>query len=163
MNVTMRQAAPEDVQAVSAILHEAAHWLEQIGQPMWRSGELSETNLAREIDQFYLAEVDQKSIGTLKFQMEDSLFGPDHPEPDTAYVHRIALRRSFAGQGICHAMISWAARHAHLLGKKYLRLDCEATRPRLRAVYETFGFAHHSDMRMGPYLVARYEYKIPAS
>ena len=35
------------------------------------------------------------------------------------------------------------------LGFRYLRLDCVAT-PRLRAVYERFGFEHHSDRQVGP-------------
>ncbi|MEH2214010.1 MAG: hypothetical protein V7K84_25930, partial [Nostoc sp.] len=42
----------------------------------------------------------------------------------------------------------------------YLRLDCDASRPRLRAVYERFGFRHHSDKQVGAYFVSRYEYKI---
>jgi hypothetical protein len=41
-----------------------------------------------------------------------------------------------------------------------LRLDCEASRPRLRAVYEGFGFRHHSDRQVGPYFVSRYEYAL---
>jgi hypothetical protein len=35
-------------------------------------------------------------------------------------------------------------------------LDCEASRPRLRAVYERFGFRHLDDRQVGPYYVSRY-------
>jgi hypothetical protein len=41
-----------------------------------------------------------------------------------------------------------------------VRLDCEASRPRLRAIYDQFGFIHHSDRKVGPYLVSRYEYDV---
>ena len=54
----------------------------------------------------------------------------------------------------------WAVEQARLLGREYLRLDCEASRARLRAVYERFGFVHHSDRKVGPYCVARYEYRV---
>ena len=30
----------------------------------------------------------------------------------------------------------------------------------LRAVYEHFGFKHHSDRQVGPYFVSRYEYDV---
>ena len=53
-----------------------------------------------------------------------------------------------------------AVARARLLGRDYLRLDCEASRMRLRTVYETFGFRHHSDRQVGPYFVSRYEYEV---
>ena len=38
--------------------------------------------------------------------------------------------------------------------------NTEASRARLRAMYEEFGFRHHSDWQAGPYYVARYEYRV---
>jgi hypothetical protein len=35
-----------------------------------------------------------------------------------------------------------------------------ASLPKLRAVYERFGFVHHSDRQVGPYFVSRYEYRV---
>jgi hypothetical protein len=46
------------------------------------------------------------------------------------------------------------------LGRRYLRLDCEASRTRLRAVYERIGFRFHSDKQVGSYFIARYEYDV---
>jgi hypothetical protein len=46
------------------------------------------------------------------------------------------------------------------LPRRYLRLDCEASRPRLRAFYESFGFRYHSDKHVGPYHVSRYEFDV---
>lgn len=48
----------------------------------------------------------------------------------------------------------------HTLGLRYLRLDCEASRARLRALYERIGFRFHSNKLVGPYFVARYEYDV---
>jgi orotate phosphoribosyltransferase len=57
-------------------------------------------------------------------------------------------------------MLRWAVERARTLGRRYLRLDCEASRARLRKVYEQFGFRHHSGRHVGPYFVSRYEYEI---
>ena len=59
------------------------------------------------------------------------------------------------------ALLEWAVREARRLGRRALRLDCEASRASLRAVYERFGFRYHSDRHVGPYHVARYEYPLP--
>jgi hypothetical protein len=47
---------------------------------------------------------------------------------------------------------------ARAIGKRYLRLDCDANRVKLRALYEAFGFRLHSFRQVQSYYVARYEY-----
>jgi GNAT superfamily N-acetyltransferase len=96
----------------------------------------------------------------VKFQLEDTLFWPDVPRGQSAFVHRLAVRRQFAGGVVSTVLLDWAVGRARTLGKTYLRLDCEASRLRLRAVYERFGFRHHSDRQVGANFVARYEYEI---
>lgn len=127
---------------------------------MWRDGELTDESIRADIagGLFYIAESDLEAAGTIKFQLQDALFWPDVPQDESAFVHRLAVRRKFAGCGISGAMLQWAVDRARSLGRRYLRLDCEAARPRLRAVYERFGFRHHSDRRVGPYFVALYEF-----
>jgi hypothetical protein len=58
-------------------------------------------------------------------------------------------------------MLQWAVKQAATLGRSYLRLDCEADRKPLRAIYERFGFRLHSYRDVGPYHLSRYEYLIP--
>ena len=81
---------------------------------------------------FCLAYYDGEPAGTIKFQLEDPRFWPDCPGNHAAYVHRIAVRRRFAGKGVSTGMLSWAVSHAAALGRSYLRLDCEADRRELR-------------------------------
>ena len=160
--ISVRRANPEDVQTALDILTEAAAWVESAGAPMWRDGELTAAGVAQEVAarQFYLAEANFEAAGTIKFQLEDKLFWPDVPQEESAYIHRLAVRRKFAGAGVSIAMLRWAVKRARGLERRYLRLDCEAHRPRLRAFYERFGFRHHSDRRVGPYFVSRYEYTL---
>jgi GNAT superfamily N-acetyltransferase len=163
MSVTIRLATPADTEEVSGILTEAARWLEQGGRVMWRDSELLPERIAADVAEglFFIAEQDGVPAGTVKFQLEDPLFWPDEPVGEAAYVHRLAVRREYAGHGVSQALLAWAAERAGSLNRRYLRLDCEASRPKLRAVYERFGFRHHSDRQVGPYHVARYQYEIP--
>ncbi len=159
MSVTIRPATLADTATVSAILTEAARWLELGGQVMWRDSELRPERIATDVAEglFFIAEQGGVPAGTVKFQLEDALFWPDQPMGEAAYVHRLAVRREFAGRGVSQALLTWAVERARALNRRYLRLDCEASRPKLRAVYERFGFKHHSDRQVGPYFVARYE------
>lgn len=156
---TIVQALPREAEIVSGILLEAADWLRARDIPMWRSDELSPERIATDVAEghFYLARCGDEAAGTIKFQLRDTLFWPDTPADEAAFVHRLAVRRAFAGGELSALLLRWAAERARNAGRRFLRLDCEAARPRLRAVYERCGFQHHSDRQVGPYFVSRYE------
>jgi GNAT superfamily N-acetyltransferase len=99
-------------------------------------------------------------VGTVKFQLQDDLFWPDLPADEASFVHRLAVRRSHAGGTVSSALLRWAVERARSYHRRFLRLDCDAARPKVRAVYERFGFRYHSDRQVGPYLVARYQYEV---
>jgi GNAT superfamily N-acetyltransferase len=157
--ITISQALPAETESVSSILLEAAQWLRERGIPMWRGDELSAERIESDVAEgyFFLARRGGEAAGTIKFQLQDTLFWPDTPEDEAAFVHRLAVRRAFAGGQLSALLLSWAAERAMGLGRRFLRLDCEASRPRLKAVYERCGFRHHSDRQVGPYFVSRYE------
>ena len=158
----IRQATPRDIEVVSDILKEAARWLEQAGAPLWQQEELEPASIGADVRAglFFLAEHSGKAAGTVKFQLEDPLFWPDVPPQEAAYIHRLAVRRAYAGTGLSATLLRWAVERAQALRLRYLRLDCVASRPRLRAVYERLGFEHHSDRQVGPYFVSRYQYDV---
>lgn len=163
MTVTIRQAQPSDAAIVEAMLTEAARWVDALGEVMWDTGELSSERIAAETasGQFFLAVADGEPAGAIRFQLEDTLFWPDLPDPgSSAFVHRLVVRRRYKGQGISTALLQWAVEHARSLGRSHLRLDCDKSRPKLRALYEGFGFQFHSFRQVGPYYVARYEYPL---
>ncbi|MEO0377975.1 MAG: GNAT family N-acetyltransferase [Cyanobacteria bacterium P01_A01_bin.17] len=160
--ITVRQATLEDLPIVAAILEEAASWLEQRNMALWGDDEISLQVLRPDVQSglFHLAICGSSVVGVVKFQTEDLLFWPDIPHQDSAFIHRLAVRRSFSGGSVSVALMQWAVDHSRKLGKRYLRLDCEADRQPLRLVYERFGFWHHSDKQVGPYFVARYEREV---
>jgi len=158
--ILIRQAIRDDAAPVAAVLVEAAQWVQRLdGSVMWVEGELADDRVAAEVDEglFFVAECDGELAGAVRFQLQDQLFWPDLETRDSAFVHRLAVRRSHAGRGVSTALLQWAAERARSLEKRYLRLDCDADRPRLRDLYERFGFRLHSFRQVGAYYVARYE------
>ncbi|HZV36283.1 MAG TPA: GNAT family N-acetyltransferase [Verrucomicrobiae bacterium] len=162
MQISIRQATTQENPVVCEILLEAARWLEQSGTPMWRDDELLPARIAADVEtnSFFVAECDDEIAGVVKIQLEDGLFWPDVPKSESLFVHRLAVRRRFAGGEVSFALLAWAVERARSLGKQYLRLDCEASRTKVRAVYERFGFVHHSDRQVGPYFVSRYQFRL---
>ena len=158
--IVIRQATVGDTRALVETLTEAADWVTQLdGTTMWVEGELEEHRVRDEAaaGMFIVAEHDGLIVGAIRFQLEDQLFWPDIDGRDSAFVHRLAVRRAHAGRGISTALLQWAVERARASGKRYLRLDCDADRPRLRALYERFGFRLHSYRQVGAYYVSRYE------
>ena len=166
-NIQIRQAMPGDAGIVADILKEAALWLEQSGMPLWRENELDAASVGIHIAEelYFIAESEGDPAGTLRFQLEDSVVWPDAKAHEAAYVHRLAVRRRFAGTGLSSILLDWAVERTRGLGRQYLRLDCDAARPRLRSIYERFGFQYHSDQVFGqvPFRVARYEFDVSRS
>jgi GNAT superfamily N-acetyltransferase len=159
MQISVRRASPADVPLVEEVLREAASWLEKRGVPLWLPSELGRSDIEAHVTDglYFLAEVNGECAGTFRFQLTDPEFWPDVPPHESVFVHRLAVRRQYSGGQVSSAMLTWAAERGRQLGRSYLRLDCEARRPRLRAVYEAFGFRHHSDRQVGPFFVSRYE------
>ena len=157
--ITVRQATAADVASVDAMIREAAAWVDALGVVMWEDGELDADRIAAEVHagMFHVAVIDGQPAGAIRFQLEDALFWPDRPAGEAAFVHRLVARRAFKGRGVARALLEWARGHARARGRGLLRLDCDADRPKLRALYESCGFRLHSYRQVGPYYVSRYE------
>jgi GNAT superfamily N-acetyltransferase len=160
--ITVRQAQAPDAAVVQDMLEEAARWVDALGVVMWEEGELAPARVDDEVAAglFFIAEVGREAAGVVKFQVEDRLFWPDLADDDSAFVHRLVVRRCYKGLGVSTALLQWAVTRARAIGKQYLRLDCDASRSKLRQLYEAFGFHFHSFRQVGAYSVARYEYNL---
>ena len=102
VNPSIRLALPNDATLVSDVLREAARWLDERGMTLWRDGELMPLSLASDVAAglFFLAECDGRAAGTVRYQLEDQLFWPDVAQEQSAFIHRLAVRRRYAGTGI---------------------------------------------------------------
>ncbi len=154
-------ATPDEAQITASILHEAATYLDSIGQSLWKGDDLALSQIEQGIanGECYLAYWEGEAVGTCKFQLKDDLFWPEIPEGTSAFLHRLAVKRKVAGMGISTRMLDWAKQRARELDLDYLRLDC-AIRPKLCALYERNGFVKLREKQVGPYRVALYEFPL---
>jgi GNAT superfamily N-acetyltransferase len=159
MNIAIRRASEFEAPLVSEILAEAATWLEHRGMPMWAPDDVSIRGVENDVNagNFFLAWSDQVAVGTMCLTESDPLFWPDALPDEALYSHRLAIRRARSGGHVSSALLRWALDQARVRGVRYLRLDCEASRPSLRRIYERFGFSYHSDRAVGSFVVARYQ------
>lgn len=156
----LRCATPADTDAVSSVLQAAARRLIERGDGMWALAALAPDSIAPEVTAYRLALSEGVIVGVVKVQSSDPRFWPDIAADDAFYLHRLAVMPSFAGQGVSRILIGGVIDEARRQGNRYVRLDCATDRPKLRAVYESAGFRHHSDVRVDGFHLSRYQYEV---
>ncbi len=85
-----------------AILREVGQWLVDTNQTLWTVDTLTADNL---IDTYtegncYVLSVDDVPAATFILQWKDPLFWPDVPDNTSGFIHKLAIRRSFAKQNL---------------------------------------------------------------
>lgn len=145
--LTVRLAGPGDVDVVQSILTEACRWLASLGvREQWPADGFPLEQTAGFIAEgrMFVGELEGEPVATIAVDRRPDLdFWGGHPEPEPAwYVHRLAVRRRFARQGIGAALLDWAGAYAARHGGRVLRLDVNNANPALHRYYVGLGFTH---------------------
>jgi len=165
MPLTILCAKASEVDLVSSVLSEAADWVATIGPRLWGQRHVSADAITADViaGLYYIAWFQGEAAGVVRLQLDDTEFWPEAVNAEAIYVHRLAVRRRYAGKAVSDALLNWAVRHCNELGRRYVRLDCAADRPSLRNIYERFGFTLHSERDMGRFMTTRYQMKVTAA
>jgi predicted N-acetyltransferase YhbS len=152
-------ARPSDAAAVAAVLREAAQWLVDRQTPLWAVSDFSDVNVRRDVEDglYAVARAGDEVAGVVRFQRDDLTFWPDAAPGTSAFLHKLAVRRAWAGQGVSSDLLAFGCEHARSLGLRYVRLDCVADRQSLRSLYEDFGFTLYDCVFKGRRAFARYQ------
>ncbi len=155
MPVRVRRATLADVDRVAEVLNEAAGWLRSRGLDHWPARFEREYVAWHVHDrECHLALDGPEAVGTFSLQASDPEIWGERP-PDAMYLHRLAVRPSHAGLG--RELLARAEREAAAAGRPYVRLDCGAENPSLRAYYEQAGYRHLGDLAMPGWTSSLYE------
>lgn len=122
------------------IMREAAQWLIDTGRPLWDLNDLSEDKMSATPEEFHVAWIGDQSAAAMTLSYEDRFFWPDIPANTSGFIHKLSVRRRFAGEGYAELLIHHAKELCTSKGIKYLRLDCDAHRAALCQFYEKCGF-----------------------
>jgi GNAT superfamily N-acetyltransferase len=144
--VNVRRCQAQDVTLVAGLLDEATVWVGERGYEQWPLPfPRDELEAAVTRGEVYVAEIDGDVVATVTLLWNDPTYWGDRP-PDAAYVHKLAVRRACAGRRIGSAIVEWADATAAAAGREFLRLDCLADNPGIRAYYQQLGFEHRGDL-----------------
>lgn len=129
-----------DYVTAAAIMTEAANWLVEKGEQLWELDEVSEQALRNRCapESVVVGYDEDEAVVAALLEWEDETFWPG--VADAAFIHRLAVRRSAAGQGHAKALLDWALKEAADAGRASLRLDCDSDRINLQEFYERCGF-----------------------
>jgi ribosomal protein S18 acetylase RimI-like enzyme len=155
-------AGPEDLDALLEIDASASAWSDAIGRPGGKAPRPLRDILAETImrGEAWIARWRGERAGMIKLEWQDTTTWGQTPW-DAVYVHGLSTHRDFAGKGVGLALLRWAERAAEAAGREYVRLDCNADNPELRAYYERAGFRQCGEVALGHRVAARYEKRIP--
>lgn len=149
----------EQLQCAADILREAAQWMIDTGNPNWDPAVFSAETVRQTPDAVvYLALVDGEPAGTLQLVRYDPFFWPNLADPyDALFMHKVAVRRRFAGQGVAYKMFDAVCDLARAEGRPFVRVECRGDRPKLCAFYGHY-FEYVDDISLRPkFTTARFK------
>jgi GNAT superfamily N-acetyltransferase len=137
-DVTVRLAGRHDVENVVALLSKRASWVQAQGFVQWPVPfPATYVDASIRAEETFVATKDTAIIGTIALCESDQIFWPTKSD-DALYIHRLAASPNERGLGAF--LLAWAKTETQRRAMTYLRLDCGAHNPHLRAYYLAQGF-----------------------
>jgi ribosomal protein S18 acetylase RimI-like enzyme len=144
--LAIRTAGREDLLAAAQLLDQAGEWMRSQGITDQWPIRFPLSDLAQRADrgEIHIAYDGTMPVGTFALDWTaDPEFWHDHAaDTDAGYLHRLAVARSHAGQGIGAQLAEHAANLVARNGRRLLRLDCAKHNTRLHEYYRQLGFTH---------------------
>ena len=160
MNV--RLAEPPDIPLVAEMLDEATAFVATFGYDQWPvpfpQEELTQRILQREL---YVVEVDDEPAATFTLLWDDPFFWGERP-PDAVYLHKLAVRRAFAGRRLGERIVEWVDATAAAAGRSFVRIDTQRDDPGIRRYYERLGFEYRGEREHPRFAAVLYERHVRA-
>jgi len=131
-----------EVDKAIAIMREVAQWCIDTGKQSWKLDELTSEKLTVGLtaNNFFIGKMNGIDACCMILQWYDSLFWPDSKEFEAGYIHKLCVRREFAGLRLSEKMIGFAMAECRKMNVRYLRLDTGLHKTKLCNLYESLGF-----------------------
>ena len=158
----VRPARPAELPLCAGILAATARDRQARGEALWPPSALSAEALARQYlpEGFRLGWLDTRAAATMILLSTDPDFWPDAAPGEALYLHKLGVRPEFQGRALARRMLEAALSEAGSGGCSFLRLDTAWDRPKLRAIYDAFGFEERGRRTVHGYDVVLYELRI---
>jgi GNAT superfamily N-acetyltransferase len=143
----LTKATLADTAHIMELLDNAAHWLHARGiTDQWSVGEFPTGRIIRDIlnGHVYALRHAASLVAaiTIDSRADMELWQPDDDPGCAFYVHRLVVRRRWAGRGIGAFLLDLAAERAAASGLGFIRVDCAKGNGELHGYYKRLGFSH---------------------
>ena len=150
--LTLRQAAPDELDVILELLNDSIRWLQGIGIDQWATPWPDEMGRNQRIAQdladgkTWLILDGTHVAGTITIDPAHNGIWPAYKCREKAvYVRKVIIRRHYAGLGLGARLFDWAADVAARVHQaRWIRIDVWTTNGRLHAYYSRLGFRFRS-------------------
>lgn len=135
---------PGDVDGALAVMAEVSRWGRERGLRVWPEEWLTREALVTEEAGpacFCVGSIGGRAACAFILQWQDREWWPDAPAGEAAYLHKLCVRREFAGQGLPGKVLDYVRRECARRGVSAVRLDTGWEEERMRELYQRLGFA----------------------
>lgn len=126
-----------------SIMKEVAAWGREQGYRVWPDEWLAPEELVTpdaQPENFCIGSVYGEIACAFILQWTDSDYWPHAPEYEAAYLHKLCIRRKFAGMGMAKLVVDAVKAECLKRGVRYIRLDTGLDERVVRKIYLNAGF-----------------------
>ena len=141
MALQYRIATKQDVPKIAQILTDCATHFTNRGIVSWGPIPFPEEIVAETVErkETYVVEREDETVATFRLVWSDPTLWGVQP-PVAGYLHKFAVGRRFAHQGIGPSILRWVEDQVAKNGRFFLRLDCQAHNESIITYYIEHGF-----------------------
>jgi len=141
--ITIRRAGCADVSSIEDIYQDCVRWTDQTASSLWTADDMTWEKLSTAFHpgDFHIAFLNKKPAGCMILLDHDPFFWPDVKKGRALFIHKLAVCETARKTGLGNALINYAKGLGLSQGADAIRLDCDASRDKLRAFYERHGFS----------------------
>jgi GNAT superfamily N-acetyltransferase len=154
----------DELEVFSGLICGVAQELEDQGQKLWDQEWLQPQALLDTygLESMHLGWINGEPVATFVLLETDPDFWPDILEGESLFIHKVVVARAWKGQNLSLQILDYACQQVLERGKKFLRLDTDATRPALCNLYENYGFVRVGRRLTNDFDYALYELEVRA-
>lgn len=137
----IKQASEKDIPIIEEILADASNRVLNKKLPSWDKQNIQWKALSIEFsaDDFFILYENNSPIACMAIVDYDPLYWSEIKKGQSLFIHKLAVKSDFTGQGFSVSLIDFAKEKAKKLNVP-LRLDCNNKCPKLKNFYESQGF-----------------------
>ncbi len=132
-----------EMQAAISVMREVAAWGREAGYRVWPDAWLTPEELQNQDvrpENFCIGTLAGEVACAFCLQWTDSVYWPDAPAYEAAYLHKFCVRRRFAGMGMTRLVVEAIREECRSRGIRYIRLDTALDEERVGKIYLDAGF-----------------------